>query len=172
VFGGQATAIDGAADPDAWEFHPSVSGDGKLVAFTRVPASAGGVAFGNPSGEIAFVPAAGGTATTLVGHDDPSIEDVYAGDLTNTWPRFTQEISTDAGGTYYAVAFSSRRGPGKGGDDERPFARMFFVFFRQDASGQITSYGPVLIPGQTFEVHNLTIDARGLSSVEPPDDTK
>jgi hypothetical protein len=172
VYGGQATAIEGAADPDAFEFHPSVSPDGKLVAFTRIPASAVGATYGNASGEIVIVSAGGGAPTTLVGHDDPSIEDVYAGELSNTWPRFTQEVQVDGAYTYYAVAFSSRRGPGETEGDPRPYARMFFEFFRRDAAGQITAYGPVLIPGQTFDVHNVTIDARGLTSVAPPEDAK
>ncbi len=103
----------------------------------------------------------------LVGDDDAPMTDVHLG-AKSSWARFAPEQATVGDDTYYALAFSSGRGPGELDKTGAPYARMFFAFLKRDASGAITRVGMTLVPGQTFDAHNLTLDARPLASVKAP----
>src|SRR5207248_3292726 len=113
VFGGDATKLEGASDPNVPEYHPTVSPDGELVAFTRGGDQKAG-------GEIWITKTSGGPATKLVGDDDPSTTDLYAGPFRSSWPRFTPEVTTAGDDRYYTIAFSSQRGPGAAKNDDAP----------------------------------------------------
>ncbi len=104
-----------------------------------------------------------------MGDDDNKITDLYTGAFLNSWPRFTPEAVTDGGDAYYAVAFSSQRGPGISRGDDPPAARMYFAFIKRASDGTLSNVGMVRIPGQTFDADDRTIDARGLASVKAAD---
>jgi hypothetical protein len=168
-YGGAATPVQGASDTSYASFHPTVSADGQLIAFVRVDASVDpNPHYGDPAGEIWVVPSGGGMPLPLVQHDDPAIADVYVGELTNSWPRFTQKTGQDAHATYYAFGFTSRRGPGIHDGTAGPFQRMFVSFLRRDLGGNITVYPPVLVPGQDFGAQDLTLDVTPLALGSPP----
>jgi hypothetical protein len=101
--GGAATPVNGAAAPDTEEYYPAYSPDDKLIAFTRV--LAGQVMYGNPSAELAVIPAAGGVATRLRANSPPACTGKMSPGVNNHWPKW----SPDAVAGYYWIIFSSNR---------------------------------------------------------------
>jgi hypothetical protein len=121
--GGTSQALMGAADPGFLEYYPSYSADDALIAFTRAPAKSATSPDGpyyNRFGQIAVIPAAGGTPITLAandpgacGGDDPKVGQI------NSWPKWSPDAFVSKGKTYYFLVFSSGR---KYGDD---FSQQF-----------------------------------------------
>ncbi len=111
--GGASTALAGASDPAFLEYYPSYSGDDAFIAFNRAPAVSATSPDGpyyNRFGQINVIPAAGGTPTPLVANDPVSCggDDTTKG-LINSWPKWSPDVFTFNGKTYYFVVFSSAR---------------------------------------------------------------
>jgi hypothetical protein len=111
--GGTSTPLPGASDPNLLEYYPSYSGDDKLIAFTQAPKPKGDGTDGpyyNPNGKIMVIPAAGGTAVPLVANDANSCGGEAAGaPIINSWPKWSPDVFTVGGKTYYFLVFSSAR---------------------------------------------------------------
>jgi hypothetical protein len=111
--GGTSKALPGASDPALLEYYPSYSGDDKLIAFTQAPkpgtASPDGPYY-NRFGKVMVIPAAGGTATPLAANDaNTCAGDSAATGLINSWPKWSPDVFTARGKTYYFLVFSSGR---------------------------------------------------------------
>jgi Tol biopolymer transport system component len=111
--GGTSTPLMGASDSGYLEYYPSFSGDDKFIAFTRAPnpgANSPDGPYYNRFGQIMIVPAAGGTPTQLTSNDPESCagDNVSAG-IINSWPKWSPDVFTAHGKTYYFVIFSSGR---------------------------------------------------------------
>jgi len=144
-------------------FYVGVTRARDVVAFTRA------ASYNAQVSEIWIARVHGGPATKIVSAAEPSITELYDGPIHDSWPRFTPELARDGGDVYYAIAFSSQRGPGTVTGKSAPAARMFFAFIKRGADGALSNVGLALIPGQTFDADDRTIDARGLASVKPID---
>lgn len=121
--GGSSQPLSGASDPGYLEYYPSFSADDKFIAFNRAPNPGGSSPDGpyyNRFGEVMIVPAAGGMPTRLVANDPNACggDDVSKG-LINSWPKWSPDVFTAHGKTYYFLIFSSAR---KYGDE---FSKQF-----------------------------------------------
>jgi len=87
-------------------FYPAYSPDGRFIAFNRVPAQAAALdqdAFSNPRARVLLVAAAAGSTPI----DLPALN--AAGDLSNSWPRFSPFVQQYKGNKIVWVTFSSTR---------------------------------------------------------------
>jgi hypothetical protein len=121
--GGSGQPLQGASDPNMLEYYPSYSADDKWIAFTRAPKpgtqSPDGPYY-NRFGQVLIVPAAGGTPVTLAANDPNACagDDMSHG-IINSWPKWSPDVFSAHGKTYYFLIFSSAR---KYGDE---FAQQF-----------------------------------------------
>lgn len=105
--GGVASPLQGAAESQHNEYYPAFSPDDALVAFNRIPS--GQDMYYNPSSELFVIPSAGGTATRLAANDPPACLGVTSPGIHNSWARWSPEVTTANGKTYYWVIYSSSR---------------------------------------------------------------
>lgn len=111
--GGTSQPLAGASDPNLLEYYPSYSADDRLIAFTQAPKPGGTSPDGpyyNRFGKVMVISAAGGTAVPLAANDPVACggDNVAAG-LINSWPKWSPDVFTVAGKTYYFLVFSSAR---------------------------------------------------------------
>ncbi len=107
--GGTVTPIAGASDA-AWnEFYPALSPDDKLVAFSRVRVEDGD-SYNNRHAEVFVVPAEGGEPIRLAANDPGPCEGALSPGVTNSWPKWSPDVTVTGGKTYYWLTFSSTRG--------------------------------------------------------------
>ncbi|MES1177085.1 MAG: hypothetical protein ABUL62_22380 [Myxococcales bacterium] len=111
--GGTSTPLPGASDPNLLEYYPSYSANDKLIAFTQAPKSTGSGSDGpyyNPNGKIMVIPAAGGTAVPLEANAPNTCGGEAAGaPIINSWPKWSPDVFSVSGKTYYFLVFSSAR---------------------------------------------------------------
>jgi hypothetical protein len=176
--GGTSQALMGASDPSFLEYYPSYSGDDNFIAFTRAPSPSAAAPDGpyyNRFGQVMVIPAAGGTAVPLAANDPVACggDNVSAG-IINSWPKWSPDVFSVGGKTYYFLVFSSAR---KYADE---FSQQFalpanplssFKGLNQSSqlylaavvvdqtTGQVTSYPAVYVWNQ-----NRTPGADGMSS--------
>jgi hypothetical protein len=123
--GGTSTALMGASDPSDLEYYPSFSADDQLIAFTRAPkpgTSSPDGPYYNRFGDVRIVPAGGGAAVSLAANTPVACagDNVSAG-IINSWPKWSPDVFTSEGKTYYFLIFSSAR---KYGDE---FSQQFML---------------------------------------------
>jgi hypothetical protein len=111
--GGTSQPLAGASDPSLLEYYPSYSADDRLIAFTQAPKpgpSSPDGPYYNRFGKVMVISAAGGTAVQLAANDPVACggDNVAAG-LINSWPKWSPDVFSVAGKTYYFLIFSSAR---------------------------------------------------------------
>lgn len=112
--GGPATALPGASDPAFNQYYPTFSSDDALVAFNRIPTGAS--SYNAAAAEVFVVPSAGGTATRLAANDPPAcLTTKRSPGITNSWPKWSPEVRSANGKSYYFLVFSSTRNPSSTG---------------------------------------------------------
>jgi hypothetical protein len=109
--GGTAVAVQGASDPTANEFYPTLSPDDEVLAFSRVGA-ADGTSYNNPKSELYVLPLAETTPTRVAANDPSSCQGTKSPGVTNSWPKWAPDATVTGGKTYYWLTFSSTRGGG------------------------------------------------------------
>lgn len=107
--GGQATPVPGASDPNKNEYYPALSPDDALLAFNAVPG--GTNPYNQPLAELYVVPGKGGQPARLAANDPPACSGKSSPGVTNSWPKWAPDVTTDKGRTYYWLVFSSVRAP-------------------------------------------------------------
>jgi hypothetical protein len=156
--GGTATPVAGAADSTTEEYYPAYSPDDKLIAYTRVPS--GSVMYGNPSAELAVIPAAGGTPTRLRANSPPACTGKTSPGINNHWPKWSPEFMAGSEGTYYWIIFSSNRAdlpPGRSTMTNRsiPISQLYMAPVIQ-SEFEIFSYPAIYLWNQPTDSVNTT----------------
>jgi hypothetical protein len=113
--GGSATPLQGASDPSNTQYYPAFSPDDSLIAFTSFVTGNNPVAYGagggvNSAAEVFVVPASGGTRQRLAANDPPAcLTDLASPGITNDWPKWSPQVASAGGKSYYWLTFSSTR---------------------------------------------------------------
>jgi hypothetical protein len=150
--GGDATAVRGASDPNQSEYYPSYSPDDQYVAFDRAPGCEN--MYYNPHAEIVVVPAGGGTAVRLNANTPLACTGAVSPGSTNSWAKWSPQVTTCSGKKYYWLIFSSSRGamlfnPANlmnGG--QVPTSQLYVTAIVDDGSGNLTTYPALYIWNQ------------------------
>jgi hypothetical protein len=150
--GGDATAVKGAADPNTNEFYPAYSPDDRYVAFNRAPGNED--MYYNPHSEISVVPAAGGTSTRLQANAPPACTGAVSPGVNNSWAKWSPQVTSCGGKTYYWLVFSSSRAA-------IPFnsanikdggtvltSQLYLTAIVDDGSGALTTYPALYVWNQ------------------------
>jgi hypothetical protein len=113
--GGTASPLKGADDAKQLQYYPAYSHDDQFIAFNRAPATAtgGGLpsSYSNQDAEVFVVPASGGTSTRLAANDPPACLKMPSPGVQNSWPKWSPQVFSACGSTYYFLVFSSTRDP-------------------------------------------------------------
>ncbi len=150
--GGAATPVAGASDPSASEYYPAYSPDDKYLAFDRSPGSEN--MYYNPHSEVFVVPSGGGTATRLAANAPPACTGAVSPGITNSWAKWSPQVTTCSGKTYYWVIFSSSRDGAlfnpanlmSGG--MVPTSQLYVTAIVDDGTGTLTTYPALYIWNQ------------------------
>ncbi len=150
--GGDASPVQGAADPNESEYYPSYSPDDKYLAFDRAPGSE--TMYYNQHAEVFVVPAGGGTATRLRANTPPACTGAVSPGITNSWAKWSPQVTTCSGKTYYWLIFSSSRegrlfNPSNlmsGG--QVPTSQLYATAVVDDGQGALTTYPALYIWNQ------------------------
>jgi hypothetical protein len=105
--GGTATPVAGASDPNESEYYPAYSPDDKYLTFDRAPGSEN--MYYNVHAEVFVVPSGGGTAVRLDANSPPACTGEVSPGITNSWAKWSPQVTTCSGKTYYWIIFSSSR---------------------------------------------------------------
>ena len=155
--GGVATPVAGADEPGIFHYYPSFTPDGEYVVYNRAdpagpscpssggggPSSGGGATtYDNCNAEVWMIPAIGSTAIRLDNANQSTDP------LTNSWPTFGSVT-----GTYYWMAFSSRRNYGflHTGNPPSPQVYIAAVDPQKLMQGQDGSFAALWLPGQDIQ---------------------
>ena len=150
--GGDATPVKGASDPGYCEYYPSYSPDDRYVAFDRAPG--GENMYYNPHAEVFVVPAGGGTAVRLNANTPLACTGAASPGVTNSWAKWSPQVTSCAGKRYYWLIFSSSRegmlfNPANlmsGG--KVPTSQLYVTALVDDGSGNLTTYPAMYIWNQ------------------------
>jgi hypothetical protein len=150
--GGDATPVQGASDPSTSEYYPAYSPDDRYLAFDRAPGSEN--MYYNPHAEVFVVPSGGGTATRLDANVPPACTGAVSPGITNSWAKWSPQVTTCSGKTYYWVIFSSSRDGAlftsanlmAGGTV--PTSQLYVTAVVDDGTGALTTYPGLYIWNQ------------------------
>lgn len=179
---GPSVKLAGASEPGMLEYYPAYSPDDAFIAFNRAPqpsnlsrcAQNPDTCVNNPAtlgenpdgpyynrkGEIAIVPAAGGTPHRLRANDPVQCSGETSPGVLNSWPKWSSAVREFEGKNYYFIIFSSARAY-EGQFDLTPTAytppistkssQLYMSVVEHDpASGAIVSYAPIYLWNQNY----------------------
>jgi hypothetical protein len=150
--GGDATPVAGASDPNESEYYPSYSPDDRYLAFDRAPGSEN--MYYNQHAEVFVVPSGGGTAVRLNANTPPACTGAVSPGITNSWAKWSPQVTACSGKTYYWVIFSSSR---KGvlfnsanlmSGGMVPTSQLYVTAVVDDGSGTLATYPALYIWNQ------------------------
>ena len=152
--GGMATPLEGASDSNYLQYNASYSHDDKFVSFNRMPMSLASAStpasYNNANAEVFIVPATGGTATRVAANDPPACLGKTSPGIMNSWAKWSPEVLSVCGNTYYWFVFSSNRDVAAGGP------QLYIAPIVVDGSGKITTYSAIYFWNQPEAEHNHT----------------
>jgi hypothetical protein len=147
--GGTATQLAGGDATKYHDYYPAFSADDKLLTFNRV--AAGQDEYNDSAAEVFVMPSSGGTPTRLAANDPPACQGVTSPGVTNSWPRWSSQVTTLGGNSYYFIVFSSTRDPlAKGGQ------QIYVAPIVVDSSQNVTTYPALYMWNQPEDEHNHT----------------
>jgi hypothetical protein len=161
--GGAATPVAGASDPAYTSYYPTFSADDEYLAFNRI--GSGENTYGCADAEVFIVPSAGGTPTRLAANDPPTCLGVSSPGVTNSWPKWSPEVTTSGASAYYFLVFSSTRDPGAMGSPQLYVAPIVIT------GHTVKSYAALYFWNQPETQHNHT-PAWDVFALPPPPPVK
>ncbi len=144
--GGTATPLTGASDPAYNEYYPAFAADDKLLAITRVAANSS--TQNNPAAEVLVVPTAGGSAQRLAANDPPQCSAMKSPGVTNSWAKWSPQVQTIGGKSYYWLIFSSERQ-----DNRNP---QLYATGIVSENGVLKTHGALYLWNQPIDERNHT----------------
>jgi hypothetical protein len=150
--GGDAMPLQGASDPNMSEYYPAYSPDDKYISFDRAPGSEN--MYYNPHAEVFVVPAGGGTAQRLEANTPPACTGATSPGITNSWAKWSPQVTTCSGKTYYWIIFSSSRNgvPFTSSNlmmgGTVPTSQLYVTAVVDDGTGNLTTYPALYIWNQ------------------------
>ena len=170
--GGTASPLQGASDSSTNEYYPSYSPDDKYIAFDRAPGSE--TMYYNPHAEVFVVPASGGTSVRLAGNAPPACTGAVSPGVTNSWAKWSPQVTTCSGKTYYWLVFSSSRdgilfnSANLKSGGQVPTSQLYMTAIVDDGSGTLTTYPALYIWNQpTTYVGSLPFNGSSQSNHTP-----
>ncbi len=160
--GGDATALNGAAESKWEEYYPALSPDDALVAFDRVPS--GERMYANPNAEVYLVSAKGGEPHYLRANTpNGCISGKTSPGINNHFPKWSPKYTEVDGKKYYWVIFSSNRAdipavksPYKQEDQGMVQISQLYVAGVVVEGDKITSYPAIYLWNQDTKTVNTT----------------
>jgi hypothetical protein len=174
-----ATPIPGMDDltnPRYAQYYGTLSFDDAYIVYDQIPAAAAAAThpdlnttdpgcsgtcswdgmYMQPAAELYVTPTVGGPGVRLAANDPPSCpEQPKSGTINNSWGKWSPDVATFNGSTYYWIVFSSWR---QGGTDTNgdPIAQLFMTAIVKSATGLIETYPAVYLWNQPANVSNFT----------------
>jgi hypothetical protein len=108
----------------------------------------------NPHAEVYVVPAGGGTSVRLAANAPPACTGAVSPGVTNSWAKWSPEVTTCSGKTYYWVVFSSSRdgllfnSSNLMGGGQLATSQLYVTAVVDDGSGNLTTYPALYIWNQ------------------------
>ncbi len=170
-----ATPIPGLDDmtsPKYAQYYGSLSFDDAYIVYDQVDAKlaaaehadlntsdAGGTWSGmymQPATELYVTPTSGGPGIRLAANDPPKCPGQPASPgVNNTWAKWSPEVATANGNTYYWLIFSSWRQGAKDANGS-PIAQLYMTAIVKPEAGPIQTYPAVYLWNQPANVSNFT----------------
>jgi hypothetical protein len=155
--GGTASPLNGADDSTQLQYYPAYSHDDAFIAFNRAPATAAASSYSNQDGEVFIVPASGGTATRLAANDPPACLHETSPGIQNSWPKWSPQVFSACGNTYYFLVFSSERDPMSiDPTSMMPQPQLYVAPIVVSPGGAIKTYSALYLWNQPEAEHNHT----------------
>jgi hypothetical protein len=181
--GGPASAVNGAATPNAYEYYPDFSADDEFIAFNRVASQGvqGQQIYYRAESEIFVVRSGGGTPVRLAANDPPACSSYSSPGSGNSWAKWSpivrQSVSDEAysGRTYYFLTFASTRespfplgnNPMLPGQDQ-PASQLYMATMVVDRDGNVESYPALYLWNQSFiTADGATAEPLSMSNLTP-----
>lgn len=168
-----ATPVPGdGSDATYAQYYGSLSADDAFIAFDKISAStaaanhadlnssdtAGSVWSGmymQGAAELNVIPETGGTATPLAANYPPQCPgQATSPGINNTWAKWSPDVSSANGNTYYWLVFSSWRQGGTANGS--PVAQLFVTAVVKPEAGLMQTYPAIYLWNQDPNVSNFT----------------
>jgi len=166
--GGVPAPVPGASDSAQAEYYPALSHDDKLIAFNRIPAGTAAAKhmqldgskdpwdgmYMQPASEVFVTPTDGGQPLRLQANDPPECTGLKSPGLNNSWGKWSPQVSSAGGRTYYWLIFSSWR-EGMRASNGSPIAQLYITGVVQNEQG-LQSYSAIYLWNQPADISNHT----------------
>jgi hypothetical protein len=171
---GAATAVPGLDDKNAYaQYYASLSFDDAYLVYDQVSAATANATHADmnksdksgstwdgmymqPATELFVAPVAGGPGVKLLANSPPMCPgQPTSPGINNTWAKWSPEVSTANGNTYYWLIFSSWR-QGALDSNGSPIAQLFMTAIVKPEVGPIQTYPAVYLWNQPAKVSNFT----------------
>jgi hypothetical protein len=168
------TAIPGLDDKNQYaQYYGTLSFDDAYIVYDQIPAATANAThtdmntsdasgstwdgmYMQPATELFVTPTAGGPGTRLLANDPPACPgQPKSPGINNTWAKWSPEVSTANGSTYYWLIFSSWRQGDKDSTGD-PIAQLFMTAIVKPEVGPIQTYPAVYLWNQPAKVSNFT----------------
>jgi hypothetical protein len=155
-FGGTASPLAGASDPNWNEYYPTYSPNDTFIAFSRIPV--GGIVYDAAQAEVFVVPGRGGEATRLRANDPPACAKKPSPGITNSYPRWAPQAIADGAKRYYWMVFSSKRRDNPLASFPLPQLYLSLIVATLTSTGEVIekTYPAIYIPAQVPSESNHT----------------
>jgi hypothetical protein len=150
--------IAGASTPEYFEYYPDFSPDDSLVAFNRVASYNTGTdkkdafthVYYRPDSDIHVIPSAGGEASNLA--SNVAVCEGTAGQLYNSWAKWSPSFAGNSEGTYYFLIFSTARNSpfalNRGNMRTSPASQLYMTTVFRGSDGSVTAGAAIYLWNQ------------------------
>ena len=165
--------LDDATNPRYAQYYGSLSFDDRYIVYDQVDAKVAAAThtdlntsdasgstwdgmYMQPAAELYVTPTSGGPGIRLAANDPPSCPNQpVKGTINNTWAKWSPEVASANGNTYYWLIFSSWRQGDKDANGS-PIAQLFMTVIVKPEAGPIQTYPAVYLWNQPAKVSNFT----------------
>jgi hypothetical protein len=169
-----ATAVPGLDDKNQYaQYYGTLSFDDAYIVYDQIPAATAAATHADmntsdasgstwdgmymqPATELFVTPTAGGPGIRLAANDPPMCPgQPKSPGVNNTWAKWSPEVSSANGSTYYWLIFSSWRQGAKDANGD-PIAQLFMTAIVKPEVGPLQTYPAVYLWNQPANIANFT----------------